>query len=102
MTELVYTRFCEDSVPYRRWFDDFTYIWPMEGWRYVAAVIDRFSRRIVSWSMSAAMTTLLASDALVMVIWRRDRLQVLLHHPDRGSRYARTILGRREGFREQF
>lgn len=73
----------------------------MEGWLYVAAVIDRFSRRIVGWSMSAAMTTQLVSDALVMAFWRRGRLQVLLHHSDRGSRYASTILGRREGFREQ-
>jgi putative transposase len=71
------------------------------GRRYVAAVIDRFSRLIVGWSMSAAMTTQLVSDALVMVIWRRGRLQVLLHQSDRGSRYASAILGRREGFREQ-
>lgn len=101
MTELVYARFCEASTPYRGWFAAFTYIWPMEGWLYVAAVIDRFSRRIVGWSMSAAMKTQLVSDALVMVIWRRGRLQVLLHHSDRGSRHASTILGRREGFREQ-
>lgn len=73
----------------------------MEGWLYVNAVIDRFSRLIVGWSMSAAMTTQLVSDALVMVIWRRGRLQVLLHQSDRGSRYASAIFGRREGFREQ-
>jgi len=50
VTELVYARFCEASAPYRRWFAAFTYIWPMEGWLYVAAVIDRFSRSIVGWS----------------------------------------------------
>jgi putative transposase len=92
VTELVYARICEASAPYRRWFAAFTYIWPMEGWLYVAAVIDRFSRRILGWSMSAAMTTQLVSDALVMVIWRRGRLQVLLHHSDRGSRYASANL----------
>jgi transposase InsO family protein len=35
---------------------DFTYVWTAEGWLYVAAVIDLFSRRVVGWSMSAAMT----------------------------------------------
>ena len=73
----------------------------MEGWLYVNAVIDRFSRLIVDWSMSAAMTTQLLSDALVMVIWRRGRLQLLLLQSDRGSRYDSAIFGRREGFREQ-
>ena len=40
---------------------------PAEGWLYVAAVIDLFSRRVVGWSMSAAMTAQLVTDALV---WR--------------------------------
>jgi transposase InsO family protein len=37
----------------------------------VAAVIDLFSRRVIGWSMSAAMTAQLVTDALVMAIWRR-------------------------------
>ena len=52
---------------------DFTYIWTGEGWLYVAAVLDLFSRRVVGWSMSAAMTAELVTDALVMAIWRRGR-----------------------------
>ena len=32
---------------------DFTYVWTAEGWLYVAAVIDLFSRRVVGWSMNA-------------------------------------------------
>jgi putative transposase len=47
-----------------------TYIWTAEGWLYVAAVIDLFSRRVVGWSMSAAMTAQLVTDALMMAIWR--------------------------------
>lgn len=43
-------------APNRRWIGDFTYIWTAEGWLYVAAVIDLYSRRVVGWSMSAAMT----------------------------------------------
>jgi putative transposase len=41
-------------APNRKWVADFTYIWTGEGWLYVAAVIDLFSRRVVGWSMSAA------------------------------------------------
>ena len=59
-----------------------------EGWLYVAAVIDLFSRRVVGWSMSAGMTAQLVTDALVMAIWRRGKPDALLHHSDRGSQYS--------------
>ena len=52
------------------------------------AVIDLFSRRVVGWSMSAAMTAQLVTDALVMAIWRRGKPDALLHHSDRGSQYT--------------
>lgn len=78
----------EAPAPNRKWVADFTYIWTAEGWLYVAAVIDLFSRRVVGWSMSAAMTAELVTDALVMAIWRRGRPQELLHHSDRGSQYT--------------
>src|SRR5207244_2822744 len=68
-----------------KWIADFTYVWTAEGWLYVAAVIDLFSRRVVGWSMSAAMTAQLVTDALVMAIWRRGKSDALLHHSDRGS-----------------
>jgi putative transposase len=67
------------------WIADFTYVWTAEGWLYVAAAIDLFSRRVVGWSMSAAMTAQFVTDALVMAIWRRGRPDALLHHSDRGS-----------------
>ena len=72
-------------APNRRWIADFTYIWTAEGWLYVAAVVDLFSRRVVGWSMSAAMTAQLVTDALVMAIWRRGKPDALVHHSDRGS-----------------
>ena len=75
-------------APNCRWIADFTYIWTAEGWLYVAAVIDLFSRRVVGWSMSATMTAQFVADALVMAIWRRGRPEALLHHSDRGSQYA--------------
>lgn len=74
--------------PNRKWIADFTYIWTAEGWLYVAAVIDLFSRRVVGWSMKAEMTAQLVTDALMMAIWRRGRPDALLHHSDRGSQYT--------------
>ena len=56
------------SAPNRKWIADFTYVWTAEGWLYVAAVVDLFSRRVVGWSMNAAMTAQLVTDALVMAI----------------------------------
>jgi len=75
-------------APNRRWIADFTYIWTAEGWLYVAAVIDLFSRRVVGWSMSATMTAELVTDALVMAIWWRGKPDALIHHSDRGSQYT--------------
>ena len=74
--------------PNRKWIADFTYVWTAEGWLYVAAVIDLFSRRVVGWSMKAEMTAQLVTDALMMAIWRRGRPDALLHHSDRGSQYT--------------
>jgi putative transposase len=61
---------------------------PPGGWRYVAAVVDLFSRRVVGWSMHATMTTPLVTDALVMAIWRRGKPEAVLHHSDRGTQYT--------------
>lgn len=78
----------EVTAPNQKWVADFTYIWTAEGWLCVAAVIDLFSRRVVGWSMSAAMAAQLVTDALVMAIWRRGKPAPLLHHSDRGSQYT--------------
>jgi putative transposase len=78
----------EAERPNQKWIADFTYVWTAEGWLYVAAVIDLFSRRVVGWSMSAAMTAQLVTDALVMAIWRRGKPDALLHHSDQGSQYT--------------
>ncbi len=72
------------DAPNRKWVADFTYIWTIEGWLYVAAVIDLFSKRVVGWSMSDTMTAQLVTDALVMAIWRRGKPDALLHHSDQG------------------
>ena len=64
----VLDRCFEAPAPNRKLLADFTYIWTVEGWLYVAAVVDLFSRRVVGWSMNAAMTAQLVTDALTMAI----------------------------------
>lgn len=76
------------TAPDQKWVADFTYIWTREGWLFVAAVLDLFSRRIVGWSMKSRMTADLVSDALVMAIWRRRPKDSVLHHSDQGSQYT--------------
>lgn len=74
--------------PNQRWVADFTYIWTLEGWLYLAVVLDLFSRRVIGWSMQPRMTSDLVSDALLMAIWRRGWPTELLHHSDQGSQYT--------------
>jgi putative transposase len=78
-------RVFQASAPNQKWIADFTYIWTAQGWLYVAAVVDLYSRRVVGWSMSATMTAQLVTDALIMAIWRRGKPDSLLHHSDQGS-----------------
>jgi putative transposase len=76
--------------PNRKWIADFTYVWTAEGWLYVAAVIDLFSRRVVGWSMSITMTAQLVTDAILMAIWRRGKPDALLHHSDQSLPRTRS------------
>lgn len=78
----------EAGSPNVKWVADFTYVDTAEGWLYVAAVLDLYSRRIVGWSMSSTMTAQFVMDALVMAVWRRGHPKELLHHSDQGSQYA--------------
>jgi putative transposase len=56
-----------DASSRRSWPTE-TYVWTAEGWLYVAAVIDLFSRRVVGWSMKAEMNAQLVTEALLMAI----------------------------------
>jgi len=85
VSQNILDRAFEASEPNQKWVAEFTYIWTAEGWLYVAAVIDLFSRRVDGWSMSASMTAQLVTDAL---IWRRGKPNSLLHHSDQGSQYT--------------
>src|SRR5438105_11888049 len=70
------------------WVADITYIPTDEGWLYLAAVEDLYSRRIVGWAMAEHMGSGLVVDALEMAVQRRLPGEGLLSHSDRGSQYA--------------
>lgn len=76
------------SKPNEVWLADITYIWTHEGWLYLAAVEDLFSRMVVGWSMAEHMESRLVVDALEMAVQRRLPPGGLLAHSDRGSQYA--------------
>jgi len=74
--------------PNQVWVADITYLWTQEGWLYLAAVLDLFSRRIVGWALAEHMKEELVSEAFSMAIARRKPRNELMHHSDRGSQYA--------------
>ena len=78
----------EIGAPNVAWAGDITYIWTMEGWLYLAVVLDLFSRRVIGWSMRHTMEAELALDALQMALDQRCPKGGVLHHTDRGVQYA--------------
>lgn len=76
------------TVPNKVWTADISYVWTLEGWLYLAIIMDLFSRQIVGWAMDKRMKKQLALDALAMAYFRRRPDRGLLHHSDRGSQYA--------------
>ena len=76
------------SKPDRIYVSDITYIWTYEGWLFVAAVLDLFSRGVVGLSMDETIADTLTQDALKQAILRRNPAHGLIFHSDRGSQYA--------------
>jgi transposase InsO family protein len=76
------------EAPNEAWVSDITYIPTREGWLYLAAVEDLYSRAVVGWAMEARMTSRLVVEALGMAVQRRLPASELLSHSDRGSQYA--------------
>jgi len=77
----------------RLWVADITYLRTWEGWLYLAAVQDVFSRRIVGWAMADHMRTELVADALGMALAHRRPAPGLIHHSDQGSQYVSLAFG---------
>lgn len=76
------------DAPDKVWATDITYLWTMEGWSYLAVVMDLHSRQVVGWAIDKHMRVQLTLDALAMAYWRRKPDPGLIHHSDRGIQYA--------------
>jgi putative transposase len=76
------------STPNRSWVTDITFIPTREGWLYLCAVVDLYSRAVVGWSMSARMKSELVAGAMQMAIRSRQPSAGLLVHSDQGSQYG--------------
>lgn len=75
---------CVDEI----WVTDLTYVATQEGWLYVSAIMDLYSRRIVGWSFGASLAAELPMRALQMALRHRQPTGGTIHHSDRGSQYA--------------
>jgi putative transposase len=78
----------DPASPNESWVADITYVPTREGWLYLAAVEDLYSRMVVGWSMAEHVESRLVVDALEMAVARRLPGEELLAHSDRGSQYA--------------
>ena len=80
-------------APNRRWVTDITYLTTVQGWLYLAVVLDLFSRRVVGWATSDRLGEGLALEALTMSLARRRPAGGLVHHSDRGPQYVSDQYG---------
>lgn len=76
------------AEPNRVWVSDITYIWTMEGWLYLASIMDLYSRKIIGWSLDVHMRKELPLQALENALNSRDVSNELIHHSDRGAQYC--------------
>jgi len=78
------------QAPNEKWVADIVGVWTEEGWLYLAALLDSYSRRIVGWAMSVYRDEALVMEALRMALTRRNIPDppALIHHTDRGSQYT--------------
>jgi transposase InsO family protein len=78
----------EVDAPNTAWVTDITYLATLDGWLYLAVILDLFSRRVVGYAMSERIDRTLVLEALREALVRRSGARDLIHHSDRGSQYA--------------
>lgn len=76
------------TKPNQSWMTDITYLRTAEGWLYLAAILDVWSRRVVGWACAPTLHARLVLAALHDAVQRRRPPKGLLHHSDRGSQYV--------------
>jgi transposase InsO family protein len=82
------TRDFTANAPNQKWLTDISYLDTQEGFLYLAALEDVYSRKIIGWAMDAQPTAALVEQALAMALVRRQPSAGTLHHSDRGSQYT--------------
>jgi putative transposase len=90
--DLVDRRFAR-SEPNRLWVCDLKYIQTAQGFLFLAAVQDTFSRRIIGWSMRNDLKSELVLDALGMAVTARRPDARLVAHSDHGTQYTSLLYG---------
>ena len=76
------------TAPNQAWVGDITYVWTVEGWAYLAVLLDLYSRRVVGWALDKSLSRDLAVSTLRHALARRRPAPGLIHHTDRGCQYA--------------
>ena len=78
----------QPAAPNQVWAADITYLETVEGWLYLAVILDLFSRRVVGWAVRRTLQADLVGAALHLALGRRQPAPGLIHHSDRGVQYA--------------
>ena len=92
--DLIKRAWDDPTRPDQWWVADFTYVWTLSGFCYVALLTDVFSRRILGWRVSGSKTTPLVMSTLEQALFTRRRTDArftptgLVHHSDAGSQYT--------------
>src|SRR5438876_7367990 len=76
------------SAPDQVWASDITYVATLEGWLYLAVILDLFSRRVVGWKLGESLEAELVVTALKNALVSRQPDEGLYFHSDRGSQYT--------------
>jgi putative transposase len=76
------------TQPNQVWVTDATCVLTGQGWFYVVALLDVFTRRIVGWAMHSSLDAAVAVRSLEMAVAQRHPAPGLVVHSDRGAQFA--------------
>ncbi len=76
------------AKPNEKWVSDITYVFTQEGWLYVAAILDLYSRKLIGLAMDNHLRTELVVSAFRQAMLHRYTPTELLYHSDRGCQYT--------------